>query len=260
MPDLWCQFAEQNRAPTSSWGPPITAEKGVLHTTESRGRFRPGGSYFGHQSWPHFTVSAGKVWQHIPINRAAKALRNLAGGVQTNNDGAIQIEIDWQAADIANLPAADVDALRRLMRWIEREARIPATCGVEFHPYPPPVRLGREPWRLSGPAWDAYRGWCGHQHVPENDHGDPGLIDIAALLPAPPPPPPPEDPTVFTVVKLHPAALNPGEAQDWIIPPNGPKYHCPHTGWTEALIKAGAASIDLSGNEPASKFVRDFQP
>ena len=201
MPDLWCSFAERNAAPPSLWGGPLTPEKGVLHTTESRGGFRPGGSYFGHTGFPHFTVSRGKVWQHIPVNRACRALLNRPGGVETNNDGAVQIEIDWQAADIENLPDADMDALRRVMRWIERECKIPAVCGVTFHPYPPPVRLGREPWRLSFTEWDAYRGWCGHQHVPENDHGDPGLIDIAALLPPPTPAPvPPAEPQEFPTV------------------------------------------------------------
>src|SRR5215471_17719630 len=36
--------------------------------------------------------------------------------------------------------------------------------------------------RLSGSAWNAYKGILGHQHVPENDHGDPGDINIAAIM------------------------------------------------------------------------------
>ena len=187
MADLYPE-ARRNLAAANLWGPRQDAAKGVLHTTESRGGFQPGGTYFGHTYYPHFTVSRGDVWQHIPIDRAARALRNLAGGVETNNAGAVQIEIDWNAADAPNILVVTMDALRDLMRWIEQHSSIPRSCGVEFHQYPPPERLGRESWRLSGPAWVAYRGWLGHQHVPENSHGDPGDIDIDYLLDAGTPP------------------------------------------------------------------------
>jgi hypothetical protein len=33
-------------------------------------------------------------------------------------------------------------------------------------------------------AWNAFTGHCGHQHVPENDHGDPGAFPITAILDA----------------------------------------------------------------------------
>lgn len=36
--------------------------------------------------------------------------------------------------------------------------------------------------RLSGSAWQTYRGVCGHMHVPENSHGDPGNIPIGSIL------------------------------------------------------------------------------
>jgi hypothetical protein len=37
---------------------------------------------------------------------------------------------------------------------------------------------------MSGAAWVAFRGHAGHQHVPENDHGDPGSLPMAAILAA----------------------------------------------------------------------------
>ena len=52
---------------------PVTI--GVLHTTESpRGSFRPQrDSYFGHTSYPHFTVDVQdgvfRCWQHISIRK-----------------------------------------------------------------------------------------------------------------------------------------------------------------------------------------------
>jgi hypothetical protein len=30
--------------------------------------------------------------------------------------------------------------------------------------------------------WLTFEGLCGHQHVCENDHGDPGALDIARLI------------------------------------------------------------------------------
>lgn len=202
----WDPHATRNPAPASKVGPPQNPTCGVLHSTESRLGFRPGSSYFGHDGWPHATVtrSGGKAttFQHVPADRCSRALRNLAGGVETNNAGCYQIEIDWNAADMPNLPADVLAELRRHMRWVESVTRIPRLSSVEFHPYPPPERLGRESWRLTFTAWLGYRGWLGHQHVPENDHGDPGLINIAFLLDAAPAPAPPEDDIVATLKEL----------------------------------------------------------
>jgi hypothetical protein len=35
---------------------------------------------------------------------------------------------------------------------------------------------------MSGKAWNAFKGVCGHSHVPENLHGDPGALDFANLI------------------------------------------------------------------------------
>ncbi|MBD9700618.1 peptidoglycan-binding protein [Streptomyces sp. ID01-12c] len=54
---------------------------------------------------------------------------------------------------------------------------------------------------MTGTQWNSFRGWCGHQHVPENDHGDPGSMDFGRVIelakggPTPTPPvtqPPPK--------------------------------------------------------------------
>jgi len=31
-------------------------------------------------------------------------------------------------------------------------------------------------------AWNVFKGVCGHCHVPENQHGDPGAIGFATLI------------------------------------------------------------------------------
>jgi hypothetical protein len=35
---------------------------------------------------------------------------------------------------------------------------------------------------MSFAQWEAFKGVCGHMHVPENLHGDPGAIDFPKLI------------------------------------------------------------------------------
>lgn len=156
--------------------------KGVLHTTE--GASGPGAiaAFTTNNSWPHFMVDyVGKVWQFFDTNVAARALMNLAGGVQTNTDSAIQIEVVGFAGQPNSHPQAQMDALRALMRWIEGATGVkPVGPGRAFA-----SAYGQTNLRFSNAQWDAFNGWCGHCHVPENDHWDPGAINLDALLPPP---------------------------------------------------------------------------
>jgi hypothetical protein len=160
--------------------------RGVLHTTESKDYYPSRDNYYGHNNPPHFTVhkkgGSVKVYQHYSINVASRALANPTlpvGDVQTNRMAAIQIEICWYAAQVGSLPDPVKVALRALMRWIEGEAGIQRTA---------PTFYGDEAYgqggvaRMSTQKWTQFNGWCGHQHVPENAHWDPGKIDIASLL------------------------------------------------------------------------------
>jgi len=148
--------------------------KGVLHTTE--GNHKPS---YAANSHPHFTVNGNTVWQHHPIDIAARSLRNLTGGVQTNRDSAIQIEIIGFARNAANMDSVTKHSVRQLMRWVEQQHPIkrkyPQTYGSEAYGY-------NGAGRMALVEWDNYDGWCGHQHVPENTHWDPGHIDVEYLL------------------------------------------------------------------------------
>jgi peptidoglycan hydrolase-like protein with peptidoglycan-binding domain len=172
----------------------------VVHSTEGMGW--PG--YDGGQSAPHFTinVTTGERRQHISMGVAARALMNPSGGVETNRAGAIQIETigtcdpkhkgdpSWLYLPLMS-PAAQAN-LARLMRDIANDRKISWTCGVTFKAYPGSYGTGNGV-RLSGSSWNSYKGVLGHQHVPENDHGDPGDIPIAKIMgitPAPQPPQP----------------------------------------------------------------------
>lgn len=163
------------------------AKKGVLHTTEGGSASGAIGAYRASNSWPHFTVDKnGKVYQHIALSRAGRALQNLSGGVETNRGGAIQIEVVGYASRPA-WPVAQVNALKNLMRWIEAQTGI-RQYGPKFGGE---NQYGRgNPLEFSGSYWKTFNGWCGHQHVPENSHWDPGAIDLTVLLVATPVPVP----------------------------------------------------------------------
>lgn len=157
--------------------------RGVLHTTQDKSYTPSTTSYYGHSNPPHFTLAqvggSTNVYQHYQMDVAARALANPAGGVQTNRRNAIQIEIAWTAEDIENLPSEMKDALRDLITWISAQAGIAKTH---------PQFYGDEAYglhsisRMSAGVWNSFNGWCGHQHVPENEHWDPGEIDIAYIL------------------------------------------------------------------------------
>lgn len=168
----------------STGGPYVNAPfRGVIHTTQSVSYTPSKFEYYGHSNPPHFTVARGangaRVFQHYSIKVAARALANLDGGVQTNRQNAIQIEIAWRAENIAALPDAMKQELRLLIAWINKQ------CGIKR--VAPPF-YGHEAYgngsiaRMEFQEWTSFNGWCGHQHVPENQHWDPGKIDIDYLL------------------------------------------------------------------------------
>jgi hypothetical protein len=172
------EFASQNGG-TYTGGP----FRGVIHTTEIKTYVPSTKNYYGHFNPPHFTLvmekGAAKFYQHFPITVAARALENRPKGVQTNRRSAIQIEIAWKAAEIAQLPSEMVVRMWDWMRWVEGET------GIKRGNYP--TFRGNESYgifgvgRMTNDEWDAFDGWCGHQHVPENAHWDPGKLDIDRL-------------------------------------------------------------------------------
>src|SRR5262245_26022352 len=171
--------------------------KGVLHTTEGKSYAGARAAYRAANSWPHFTVSFEdgrfRAWQHIDTARAARALKNPAGGVQTNRSNAVQVEIvgtcnlvnrsSWGDQYVEHFPAGYLDGIAALMRWVEQTHGVSRRARTAWKAYPASYRANGI--RAAAATWQGWSGWYGHQHVPENDHGDPGLIDIAALISAP---------------------------------------------------------------------------
>jgi len=88
---------------------------------------------------------------------------------------AIQIEIVGFAQNAGSFPEGYLEGIAKLTRWIEENAGVTRQSTVKFVP------PGQET-RLTDEQWLAYKGWCGHQHVPHNSHEDPGPIKITHLL------------------------------------------------------------------------------
>lgn len=166
------------RCPFARWTP-ITGSSGsylggpfkiVHHTTEGSTAAGAMSAYRNNRSDPHFTVDATTIYQHIDTNKAARSLRNNSGGVQTNRDSAIQIEVVAFAG--SSKDRRTLENVARLCRWIEGTYNIPQVWPNGF---PRPARNGRDPGGHNRNArnWDDESGHFGHCHVPENTHWDP---------------------------------------------------------------------------------------
>lgn len=180
MTEVWCPFAVKAPVPghTGGFGEFIPGvPKIVHHTTE-------GGSYIGAYvtyrktgALPHFTDSfeggTYGVWQHLPIDVAASALKHPAHSGETNRDNAIQIEHVGFAATSSRWLPGYLDGIGRLCRWIEQQTGCRPVASARFAAGAP---------RLDWASWHMSDGHLGHMHVPWNDHVDPGAIDINRIL------------------------------------------------------------------------------
>ena len=183
-------------------------DKFLIHTTEGGSIAGAVSAYQKNNSWPHLTVDARvgrtpEICGHLDLDVPARSLRNMAGGVQTNTDGVIQIEVVGSASNPAAIDWSWIG--REVVGPICRTLGIPLVSGVAWVPYPASYGINARQ-RLSAAAWTSYRGVLGHQHAPENDHGDPGAIPIVMTLDAAkhggaaPKPEPMEDDEMITVI------------------------------------------------------------
>ncbi|MEU6543867.1 hypothetical protein [Streptomyces sp. NPDC046859] len=182
---------------------------GVVHTTE--GMTLP--SYNGGAMAPTVTgvpdIKGKRIrwYQHYDVDESARALANKLGGVETNTANTFQIELvgtcddskktTWSGKkagiDYLHWPTAPDWALAEvawLVRWLHDYHAVPLTCVSDWlaygkdsrRPGVAPASYGASPARMSMSTWRSFKGWCGHQHVPENDHGDPGSMDFARVI------------------------------------------------------------------------------
>lgn len=161
-----------------------TVDKFLIHTTEGGTIEGAVAAYRTNNSWPHLTVDCrfGRRYRrcgHLDLSVSARSLKNMAGGVQTNTDGVVQVEVVGSAKD-----PSEIDWAWFALNVIEPicvPLMIPCVSPLVWAPYP--ASYGQNaPQRLSADQWTKYKGILGHQHAPENDHGDPGAIPIALIL------------------------------------------------------------------------------
>jgi hypothetical protein len=169
----------------------------VWHSTE--GTSLP--SYGGGASAPNLTAVpdfAAKrlVWyQHFDFDVSARALVNAPGGVATNTLNVCQVEIVgtcdphthevWEGKGyrhlyMPKLPDWAVRDLAAFAAWAREKHGVPLTSDVTWRAYP--GSYGASGVRMSAGEWNGFTGHCGHLHVPENLHGDPGAMPMAAIL------------------------------------------------------------------------------
>lgn len=172
-----CPFATQ--VPITGGGGPFKGGpfKIVHHTTEGSSAAAALAAFKANKSDPHFTVDAMMIRQHIDTDLSARALRNAPGGVQTNFDSAIQMELVGFAGRLKNKAA--LRNLARLCRWIEATHGIPR---VWPNGAPKTAVNGKDPGGHNRDAatWDEKGGHYGHSNVPENVHWDPAYTKLEA--------------------------------------------------------------------------------
>jgi hypothetical protein len=176
----------------------------VLHTTEGTSWPEYGGDGSTAPNMtglPPLMGNPGKWRAHFPDEKSSRALQNLDGGVQTNTLNAHQIEligtcdprnkVRWGGTSRTRLAGRDYvfwpNADEKQLKWVGRMlAGLHLRHGLrlvaprQFLPYPD--SYGSTRVRLNGAEWSNVTGVVGHQHVPENSHGDPGNIDIDFIL------------------------------------------------------------------------------
>lgn len=195
----------------------------VLHTTEGPNSVP---DYNGGSVAPNMTVlpkiQTEKVewYQHFRVDVSSRALVNKLGGVQTNTLNVYQLEMvgtcddakrnTWvvggktlkAGVDYIYWPDAPDWLLKEVAKhvvWLVKEHGFKLTTpslwlryGKDTHrPGVTPASYGASPARMTFSQWNSFKGICGHQHVPENEHGDPGAFPIQRLL-------------VFVNALLHP--------------------------------------------------------
>lgn len=162
----------------------------VVHTTETTGV--PG--YNTGRSAPHITYNpkTRTYTQHTELTTAARALKNAPGGVETNRANALQLEVVCYSAKtvadqsltrlwVGHLPEHVYADLHQLRDWVTAEYGIKAEWpGRQALSYSQANAPG---FRFTGPAWNTFNGFCGHQHVGDgNTHWDPGAFDWTRFL------------------------------------------------------------------------------
>ncbi|WP_246144484.1 hypothetical protein [Actinacidiphila oryziradicis] len=198
-------------------GDPMTTNTIVWHSTETTvlPDYNGGSIAPNLTAVPDFKAQRLLWYQHFGFDTSSRALVHTAGQIATNTLNVAQVEIvgtcdpathaAWSKAGtphlyMPELPDWAVRDLAAFAKWCHDAHGVPLTSGLTWKPYP--ASYGVNGVRMSTTAWSNFKGHCGHMHVPENDHGDPGAFPIAAVLTTKPTPAPAPAPMPFSEVDM----------------------------------------------------------
>lgn len=151
----------------------------VWHTTEGGNIASNVGTYADTGYYPHFTVEIGKrVAQHVDTALSVTTSSNAPGdGVETNTLRCLQVEVCGQAINMPNLTELQ-------LKWLGEQFLAPIVLthmlsleSADFARYPGSYGPNAAQ-RMSPQEWLWFAGNCGHQHIPGDQHGDPGGINM----------------------------------------------------------------------------------
>lgn len=187
----WIPGFEVREAPTGDAGNYIGGPtKLVWHTSEtSRGTIDAiANALHSKQHTDVYHVLADpslrRVVQVLPLNKAASALAHPRS-VETNHDGAIQVCVIGRSHESKDMSTEDLD-------WLGSAVLAPIANAVPdlsltniatFYGDDCGFTLATTDarQRFAPSTWDNFGGQCGHQHVPGNDHWDPGALNVARI-------------------------------------------------------------------------------
>lgn len=156
-------------------GPMVpSGHKFVWHTTEGASFDGADSTLRGNGDEPHFLIDmhTGKVIQYVALSQYSKSLRHPGGTPETNRAGCIQVEILGFASESPNWTDAQMRKLAALAVLVEHRVSIP-----RMHPY-----IFAPGHRATPQGFITAKGHLGHEHVPNNDHVDPGKMRIHTLF------------------------------------------------------------------------------
>lgn len=165
----WALGARKTSGPYTG-GPP----KLLFHATIAPSTALPG--YAGQSMAPHQTLlwePRTKVlhpFQHYYWDQFAKALVNAPGGVETNRDSALQVELAGYLG--SSTPSGEFNILEAPSTYWEQVADQLGPVALSANV----KNMAPADWspsgRMSLAQWDNWSGLCAHVHVPENNHSD----------------------------------------------------------------------------------------
>jgi hypothetical protein len=144
------------------------------------------------QNNPTVASHTGICWktrrkaQFISLLNSAKSLRNRPGGVETNRDQVYQIEIVDFWTETPKIPDDGLQFIGECIADIYRATGGAFKLELGHLPLVGPedgytARVS-SPFRYTPQEWDNFNAVAGHCNVPENEHTDPGKLNMDRIF------------------------------------------------------------------------------